>query len=113
MFLSPYQVCYLVKTLWLTALLFNSCANNSILINLNGFVNAVGKNTTENLESKFIVFGAADTFYRILLSSFGHYLVNNLSYLYIISAFVGMIVSIVWTHQTFENLNMIFFIRIN
>jgi hypothetical protein len=33
-FLKPNQVSFIVKFLWMTALLFNSCANNSIQINL-------------------------------------------------------------------------------
>ena len=33
-FLKPNQVAFVVKILWMTGLLFNSCANNSIQINL-------------------------------------------------------------------------------
>ena len=33
-FLKPHQVSFSVKVLWMTALLFHSCANNSIQINL-------------------------------------------------------------------------------
>lgn len=59
----------------------------------------MGSNET-NVEAKFVTLGAADTFYRVLLSTMGNYLVNNLSLCYIGSVFVGMVMSILSSYQT-------------
>ena len=56
-------------------------------------------NTTNN-EANFVALGAADTFYRVILSTLGSYMVNNLTLCYIFSSFVGMLLSIICANQT-------------
>lgn len=59
----------------------------------------MGSNQTKS-ESKFLVLGTADTFYRVILSTLGSYLINNLSLAYIGASFVGMMLSILCVYQS-------------
>ena len=109
-FLDPKTVKYIVMICWYSAIFFVSSANNSILIHLNGYLDKI-EYEAPSATTAFVFLGIADAFYRIILAACGSRLVNKLVYCYMAAAFIGMILSILWSNKTGSTANIIYCIR--
>ena len=108
--LSPQRVFHLTKIMWLVGLGLHSCANNAIVINLNGYFDSLGYHP-DKINDVLITLGLADCLFRVLLATFGTRLRNRLMLCYIVASSLGFFLSFLWPYSTNVQFNMLFCIR--
>jgi hypothetical protein len=97
----------MIKIVWLLSLFFMSCANNVILVNLNGYFFSIG--IAASNVSYLIVIGFSDIIFRVTLALLGRFLVNRLKFCYLFCSLIGILVSFLWPLQrTNSSLNFFY-----
>lgn len=98
------QYQFLTNIVWLLGLFSFALAINALVLNLNGYFVSVGVSPVDSTHL-MMVLGATDVFYRLLLSLLGYFFSNLLVNFYIVSAVLGLILSLFWSSVTAYNLN--------
>ena len=97
---------FLTNSVWLIGLFTFALSINAIVINLSGYFVSVGISTVDSSHLMMLL-GASDAFYRLLMALLGYFFNNLLVILYILSALLGLFLTLFWSSVTTYSLNFL------